>query len=101
MSTSTFVHQVKTTRQEQTQTKKYTADYIFVVQLFDGRYVIGQANNPSKRICSINSGYNSAVPKPLQVNRIIGIKEQNNSRTLIDVVTKCAEHYGDDAVICV
>ena len=100
MSSSTFVKQ-STTQQKQTQTKKYTADYIFVIQLFDGRYVIGQANNPCKRICSINSGYNSAVPKPLQVSRIIGIKEQNDERTLIGVVTKYAEHYGDNAVICV
>ena len=49
--------------------------FVFVVQLHDGRFVIGAATNPCRRITAINSGMNKAVPKTLQVNRIIGIKE--------------------------
>ena len=97
--TSTFVSQQTNTTTE--QTKRYTADYIFVIQLIDGTYVIGQANNTAKRIAAINSGYNSAIPKPLQVSRIIGVKQQNEERTLISVVNRFCDKYGEDAVICV
>ncbi|WP_156957139.1 hypothetical protein [Synechococcus sp. KORDI-49] len=99
MNTS-FVSATSSTT-HQRQEKKYTADYVFVVQLHDGRFCIGQANNPAKRIASINSGYNSAIPQSLQVNRVVGIKEQNEERNLISVVKRFAETYGDDAVLCV
>lgn len=96
--TSTFVSQTQTTTTEQ---KSYKADYLFVVQLHDGTYVIGAANNPAKRISSINTGYNSAVPKSNQIHRIVGIKEQNEERTLISVVKKFCETYGENKVIVV
>lgn len=96
--TATFVSQ-PTTQQE--QIKRYTADYVFVIQLKDGRYVVGQANNAAKRIAAINTGYCPSIPKSLQVKRIVGIKEQNEERTFISVVSKFANAYGDDAVICV
>ena len=98
--TTSFVSATSSTTHQQ-QTKKYTADYVFVVQLHDGRFCVGQANNPAKRIASINSGYNTAIPQPLQVNRIVGIKEQNDDRTLISVLNRFADTYGDDAVLCV
>ena len=99
MATS-FVSATSSTTQQQ-QTKKYTPKHIFVVQLFDGRYVIGAASNPAKRICAINSGTNAAIPKPLQVSRVVAIKEANENRTLPIVVNRFWQHYGEDAVICV
>ena len=80
---------------------KYTADYLFVVQLHDGRYVIGASNNPGKTIASLNTGYYNAVPKSLQVNRIIGIKDQTEERRLMTVVSKFCSKYGDDNVIVI
>lgn len=96
MFATTQTAEVKTT-----QRKDYRCDYIFVLQLHDGRIVVGQANNAGKRICSINSGYNAAIPQPLQVNRIIGVKEQNETRTFAGVVAKLCERYGQDKVIAV
>ena len=96
---ATLLSKQSTTKQEQTKT--YTADYLFVLQLHDGRFVVGQANNAGKRIAAINTGYHPDIPKSLQVNRIVGIKEQTGERTLISVVRKFAETYGDDAVIVV
>ena len=95
---STFVSQ-STTQQE--QTRKYTADYVFVLQLHDGRYVIGQANNAAKRIAAINTGYCPSIPQSLQINRIVGVKEQTGDRTLIGVSKQFIDKYGVDAVICV
>ena len=97
--TASVIQQSTTKHQE--HTKKYTADYLFVLQLHDGRYVIGQANNAGKRIAAINTGYHPDIPKSLQVNRIVGIKEQTGDRTLISVVRKFADAYGDDAVLVV
>ena len=88
----------------QTQTTKqpnYKCDYIFVAQLHDGRIVVGQANNPAKRLCALNSGYNKAIPKSLQINRILGVKTQNESRTFAGVVAKMCNRYGKDNVIAV
>ena len=98
---ATLFQQKSTTQQQQEQTKRYTADYLFVLQLHDGRYVVGQANNAGKRIAAINTGFCPSIPKALQVNRIVGIKEQTGERTLISVVQKFAETYGDDAVLVV
>ena len=81
--------------------KSYRPDYIFVIQLHDGRFVIGQCSNPSRRIASINSGINPAVKGTLQVNRIIGIKEQNDERTFAGVVKTFCQNYGEDKVIAV
>ena len=75
--------------------------FVFVLQLVDGRYCIGQGNEPARRIPAINSGVNPAVPKPLQVFRIIGIKPQNETRNLVSVVKRFADRYGDDKVLVV
>lgn len=98
MHTQIFSEQIKSTV---TQVKDYKPDYIFVVQLHNGKFVVGQANNPTKRIASINSGYNKLVKGSLQVNRIIGIKEQNNERTFAGVVKTFCDRHGEDAVIAV
>ena len=93
------------TVQNQTTTKKsnnkYTADYLFVVQLHNGKFVIGASDNPGKTIACLNTGYYNAVPRSLQVNRIIGIKDQNEERRLMTVVSKFCSKYGDDNVIVI
>ena len=75
--------------------------YIYVCQLHDGRIVIGSATNASKRIAALKSGLNSAVPKSLQVNRIINIKPVTEERTLPGVVASFCERFGENKVICV
>ena len=83
------------------ETKNYKPDFIFVIQLHDGRFVIGQGNNPAKRIASINSGLNPAIKGSLQVNRIVNIKEQNEDRSFAGVVTQFCNRYGQEKVIAV
>ena len=90
-----------TTPTKTVEVKKYQPDYIFVIQLHDGRFVVGQCSNPSRRIASINSGINQAVKGTLQVNRIIGIREQNEIRTFAGVVKTFCDQYGADKVIAV
>ena len=75
--------------------------FVFVVQLHDGRFVIGSATNPCRRITAINSGMNKAVPKTLQVNRIIGIRPMNADRTVISVFRKFEQQFGEGRVIAV
>lgn len=94
---STFT--ANTTRQTEVEFKDYKQEWIFVIQLIDGRWGIGQSGNPSKRIASINSGFNPMVPKPLSVHKIHGIKEQNESRTFAGVVAQFCKKYGEDKVI--
>ena len=72
----------------------YIPKYIFVLQLFDGRYVIGQANQAARRIATINSGANAAV-KANSVCRIVGIKPQNEERNFIGVVNTFCERKGE------
>ena len=80
--------------------ESYIPKFIFVLQLHDGRYVIGHTNNAGRRIADINSGCNAAV-KSLSVNRIVGIKDQTSERTLASVVSKFCDKYGEDQVITV
>lgn len=80
-------------------TKTYRPDWIYICQLHDGRYAIGQASNPSKRISALNSACHPLVPKSLSVNRIIGIKEQNEERTFSGVVAKFCDRYGTENVL--
>ena len=96
-----FATTTRTTEVKATSNKDYRCDYIFVLQLHSGQIVVGQANNPSKRICSINSGYNKSIPRSLQVNRVIGVKEQGETRTFAGVVAKMCNTYGKDNVIAV
>ena len=89
---TTFQSDVKSPAKEQ---------HIFVLQLHDGKFVVGQASNPCKRIAAINSGLNMHIKKSLMVNRIVGIKERTKERTLEGVVYKYCTKYGADNVITV
>ena len=62
--------------------------YLFVLQLHNGKFVIGSATNAAKRVAAINSGMNPAITKSLQVNRIIGIRPCNETRSLPSVVAQ-------------
>ena len=75
--------------------------YIFVLQLVDGRLVVGQANNAAKRIAAINSGLNRLIPKSHQVLRIVGIKPQTDGRTFVGTVKHFVDKYGAGKVIAV
>ena len=95
---------IQSTQQQSTAvspTKTYRPDYVFVVQLHNGKFVIGQANNPAKRIAAINSGLNPLVKGSLQINNIVGIKEQTEERSLISTVNKFVDAYGIDNCITV
>ena len=82
------------------KSENYIPKYVFVLQLFDGRYVIGQASNAARRIAIINGGCNKAV-KANSVCRIVGIKPQNEDRTFIGVVKTFCERKGEENVITV
>ena len=92
---------MSSTKTTNTRTTNNTAGHVFVLKLHDGRYVIGQATNPTKRIACINSGLNRAIPRSLQVNQIVAIREKNNKRSLPSVVKHFCERYGDEKVIAV
>ena len=79
----------------------YTDQYIYALELVDGRIAIGQAKNAAKAIASVNSGDCKLIPKALQVRHIIGVKEVNESRTLPSVVAQFCNDFGDDKVVCV
>ena len=84
-----------------TAVKTYTKPYIFALMLVDGRIVIGQASNVAKRVCAINAGSNRAIPEPLQVYKLLGVREQNEQRTLCSVVKHFCDKYGANKVIAV
>ena len=94
---STNTATTKVTQRATTAEQK--KQWIFVCQLNDGRYIVGSATNPSRRIASINSGMNKAVPTPLSIYRIVGIKEQTESRNLMSVTAKFCERLGNDRVL--
>ena len=75
--------------------------FVFVVQLKDGRFCIGSATNPAKRIAALNTGHNPAVKKALQVARIVGIKELNDQRNEVTVFHKFEAKYGAGKVLSV
>lgn len=91
---------LETTTQTNVQVKVKERS-VFVLQLFDGRFVIGSATNPCRRITALNSGMNRAIPKTLQVNRIIGIRPMNADRTVVSVFKMFEEKYGEGNVIAV
>lgn len=98
----TAAEQTKQSNSQQHYTNKsYIKSFIFVLQLIDGRYVVGQANNPCKRIAALNSGNHHDLPKALQVYRVVGIKEQGEDRTFIGVVKKMCDKHGTENVLCV
>ena len=71
------------------------------MQPHDGRFVLGADMNPGKIIAALNTGFYSAVPNSLQVNRIIAIKEQTEERRLTKIVAKFCDRYGVDNVIVI
>ena len=98
MQTTTFETAHTGTKTQKTD-QQHTC--IFIVQLVDGRYVIGSARNASKRICALNSGLNPSVPKSLQIYRIIGIRDITEQRTLPSVVKKFCDKYGDNRIVVI
>ena len=89
----------KETRRTTSAPVQVKQNWIFVVQLNSGIYVVGQATNPSRRICSINSGYNRAVPEPLSIFRVVGIKKQTEERNLMSVTKQLCDRFGSDRVL--
>ena len=75
--------------------------YVFVAQLKNGKYIVGQSTNPSKRLCAINSGLNPSVPQKLMIHRIAGIKEVTEERNLILTFKKLEARLGKGQVIAV
>ena len=75
--------------------------FVFVVQLHNGMYVVGSATNPCKRITALNSGHNPAVPKAMQVNRVIGVKPIEDGRNAVTVFKKIEAKYGEGSVIAI
>ena len=92
--------QLQNTNTTIAESKNYIPRYIFVLQLHTGEFVVGHANNACRRIASLNSGCNPAV-KALSVNRVVGIKEQNEERSLAAVVSKFCDTYGESRVIAI
>ena len=89
-----------TTTQKQFNAPTRTDEWIYAVQLNDGRIAIGQSTNAGKAIAWLNGGQNKLVPKAFQVYRILGVKEVSESRNLPSVVAKFCEEYGEDSVVC-
>ena len=85
----------------ETRETKTQDQFVFVLQLHCGKYVVGTAANPCKRIAAINSGHNKAIPKSLQVNRIIGIKPMTEERNTVSVFKKFCDAYGENRVLAV
>ena len=98
MPNQVFTQPIQSTQAVKTT---YVPDYIFVVQLHDGRYAIGQANNATKRIAAINSGHNPLIKGSLQIHRVVGVKEQNETRTFAGVVQRFCDKVGQENVIAV
>lgn len=93
---------MQTVSLEQQNTRHQVKErFVFVCQLHDGRYVVGSATNPGKRITALNSGHNPAVPKALQVNRVIGIKPVEEGRNIVTVFKRFEERYGEGNVIAI
>ena len=100
MSPITTTTQVESKKQIEAKPYKQP-EFVFVLQLHDGTYVIGQANNCARRIAAINSGIIHGISKPLMVNRIIGIKDITDERNLMTVTKRFCDRYGDHKVITV
>lgn len=89
-----------TTRNDEAIAKQQDRS-IFVLQLHDGKIVVGSASNPCKRIAAINSGLTPGISKALQVNKIIGIKPMEEGRNVVSVFKHFEARYGRDNVIAV
>ena len=87
------------TKVKRATSEKKKQNWIFVAQLITGAYIVGQATNPSRRLAAINSGYNKAIPDCLQIYRIVGVQPETEDRTLISVVKKLCDRFGDERII--
>ena len=94
MQTSTYI---QTTHSE----VSYVPKYVFVVQLHNGKHVIGHSDKPAKMIAAINSGLNPSISEGLQINRVVGVKEQNEHRTFAGTVSQFCERFGEENIIVV
>ena len=83
--------------------KDQTTDqkFIFVLQIHDGRFLIGQATNPCKRIAALNSGCHPNLRKALQVKHVLAVKPMTENRNLCSTVYRFCEEYGPDSVLAV
>jgi len=90
-----------TSKKESKTGTDYQPNYIFVLLTHKGEFVVGSANNAARRIAALNSACNQALPEPLSINRIVGVKERTDQRTLISVAKKFIDKYGEDKVIVV
>lgn len=89
-------------RQSTTKTNvKVKERFVFVLLLNSGKWVVGSATNPCRRITALNSGMNRAIPKSLQVNRIVGIRPMTAERTVVSVFKKFEDQFGEGNVIAV
>ena len=94
MNTSTFI--------QPTQTEvSYVPKYVFVLQLHNGKHVIGHSDKPAKMIAAINSGLYPQVRDGLQINRIVGVKRQDATRTFAGTVSLFCEKFGESNIIVV
>ena len=98
-STATFKTESTTTQQYNAQNTR-KQECIFAVLLYDGRIIIGKDSDAPRRIANLNGGMLSICPKALQVRRIIGIKEVNETRTLPSVVAQFCRDFGEERVVC-
>ena len=73
--------------------------WIFVVLLQNGKLVVGSANNASRSIAAVNSGYYKEVPNAYSIHRIIGVKAVTEERTLDSVVAKLSTRFGSNKII--
>ena len=89
-----------TTNIDEATSKKHDRA-VFVLQLHDGRIVVGSAMNPAKRIAAINSGHCPGIAKALQVNRVVGIKPMTEDRNPITVFKQFEAKYGQGRVMAV
>ena len=90
-----------TVRNKTAQQPRQKSTFVFVLELHDGRFVIGQAANACRRISAFNSGLTPGFPKPLMVKRIVGVKDRTEDRCIISTYKRFADQYGADNVIAV
>ena len=100
MSFATQATNVSTTYKNEAQVRT-KPQFVYVLELKDGRFAIGQAANACRRIASFNSGLTPGYPQALLVKRIVGIKERSEDRTIISTFKRFADQYGTDRVIAI
>lgn len=74
---------------------------VFAVLLLDGRICLGSAKKAGRTIAALNSGKYPAVPKSLQVYKILAVKDITETRTLPTVTQRFCAKYGADNVVVI